>query len=102
MGNLPLLKRLSKRDGGQYIALYNLAKEYNTNVLGLKLGSNYVVTVFSYPVVKSVLTSEEYDGRPNSFFIRLRCMGIIRGKIARTPYFSPLHNISRDNRYNVY
>lgn len=79
VGNLPQLKKLSKTLGGQYLALSQLANEYNTNVLGLKLGNEYVVTVFSYPLVRDVLISEEFEGRPDNFFLRLRCMGKKRG-----------------------
>lgn len=81
VGNVPLIKKLAKKYGGQHLALYNLAKEYKTNVLGLKFGSNYLVTVFKYPLLKTVLTSEEYEARPDNFFIKLRCMGDIRGKL---------------------
>lgn len=80
VGNLPLLKKLSKELGGQYLALEHLAKKYKTRVLGLQLGSDFVITVFSYEVVRQVLTKEEYEGRPNSFFLKLRCMGEKRGK----------------------
>ncbi|RZB41731.1 cytochrome P450 305a1, partial [Asbolus verrucosus] len=79
VGNLPQLKKLSKSLGGQHLALAKLAEEYNTNVLGLKLGNEYVVTVFSYPIVRDVLIGEEYEGRPDNFFLRLRCMGKKRG-----------------------
>lgn len=79
MGNLPELRKLSKRLGGQHLALLELAKMYKTNVLGLKLGNDLVITVFSYATVKHVLTSEEYEGRPDNFFIRLRSMGTRKG-----------------------
>nr|WCC58048.1 cytochrome P450 [Pharsalia antennata] len=79
IGNLPELRKLSRALGGQYLALIELAKRYKTNVLGLKLGSEYVVTVFSYPVIKTVLLGDEYDGRPDNFFMRLRTMGTRRG-----------------------
>ncbi|VEN49099.1 unnamed protein product [Callosobruchus maculatus] len=79
VGNLPQLRKLAKKLGGQHLALWKLAQEYNTQVLGLKLGGDYVITVFSYEVVKQVLLGEEFDGRPNNFFIKLRCMGSRRG-----------------------
>ena len=80
IGNLHELKKLSKFLGGQHHALQELAHKYNTNVLGLKLGSEYIVTVFTYPLIREVLTSEEYQGRPDNFFLRLRCMGKRNGK----------------------
>lgn len=79
MGNLPILKKISKQLKGQHLALYYLTKKYNTNILGLKLGNNYVIVVSSLPFVRAILTGEEFEGRPNSFFIRLRCMGTRRG-----------------------
>ncbi|KAJ8970471.1 hypothetical protein NQ317_017737 [Molorchus minor] len=68
VGNLLELKKLSHRLGGQHLALAELARRFNTNVLGLKLGNDLVVTVFSYPVIRTVHSGEEYDGRPNNFF----------------------------------
>lgn len=79
VGNLPELKKLSKALGGQYLAFTELSKIYNTNVVGLKLGKELVTVVLSYPLVKEVLTKEEYEGRPKNFFIRLRSMGTNKG-----------------------
>lgn len=79
-GNLFLLKHLSRKFGGQHLALSKLAEQYKTNVLGLKLGKDYAIAVFSYDLVRQVLTEEEYEGRPDSFFIRLRSMGTRKGK----------------------
>lgn len=79
VGNLPYLKKLSRALGGQHLALLELSKRWKTNVLGLKLGNNTIVTVFSYPVIKTVLTSEEFEGRPDNFFIRLRSLGTRQG-----------------------
>lgn len=80
MGNLPELKKLSKSLGGQHLALAQLAKTYKTNILGLKLGNEYVVTVFSYRIVREVFLREEFEGRPTNFFTKLRCMGKIQGR----------------------
>lgn len=79
VGNLPQLRKLSRALGGQHLALVELARQYKTNVLGLKLGKDYVVVVFSYPLIRTVLLGEEYDGRPDNFFIRLRTMGTRKG-----------------------
>lgn len=62
------------------MALSKLAQEYNTSVLGLKLGKDLVVVVFTAPVVKEVLTRDEFIGRPDTYFLRLRCFGSRRGK----------------------
>ncbi|CAH1107250.1 unnamed protein product [Psylliodes chrysocephalus] len=79
VGTVPILKKLSRSLGGQHLALLKLSQIYNTNVLGLKLGKENVIAVFSYEAVKEVLTGEEYEGRPDNFFLKLRCMGTRRG-----------------------
>ncbi|KAG5896790.1 hypothetical protein JTB14_008366 [Gonioctena quinquepunctata] len=79
VGNLPELKKLAIALGGQHLALSKLSEIYKSNVIGLKLGGKHIVAVFSYELVKIVLTSEEYEGRPDDFFMRLRSMGVRRG-----------------------
>ncbi|CAG9864107.1 unnamed protein product [Phyllotreta striolata] len=79
VGTVPVLKKLSKALGGQHLALIKLSQTYKSNVVGLKLGKENVIAVFSYPTVKTVLTGEEYEGRPDNFFLKLRCMGTRRG-----------------------
>nr|QLI62166.1 cytochrome P450 17 [Streltzoviella insularis] len=64
-----------KKHGSQWKALSVLAKEYSTQVLGLKLGTELVVVVYGEKNIRQVFTEKEYEGRPNSFFIRLRCLG---------------------------
>nr|XP_023015477.1 probable cytochrome P450 305a1 [Leptinotarsa decemlineata] len=79
IGNVFQLRKLTAALGGQYLAFSKLSEDYESNVIGLKLGVNKVVVVLSYGAVKKVLTSEEYDGRPDNFFIRLRSMGTRNG-----------------------
>ncbi|GLV42629.1 Cytochrome P450 305a1 [Carabus blaptoides fortunei] len=79
IGNLRDVKARSLIHGGQHIAFTKLAEEFNTNVLGLKLGGEHVVVAFSYPIVSTVLSSNVFAGRPDNFFIRTRCMGTRRG-----------------------
>lgn len=74
------IKKLSIVHGGQHLAFTKLAEQFNTNVLGLKLGGENVVVAFSYPVVRTVLVSEVFEGRPDNFFIRTRCMGTRKGE----------------------
>lgn len=56
-----------------------LNRIYNSDIIGFKLGSDKTISVSGYENVKKVLTSEEYDGRPDNFFIRLRAMGTRNG-----------------------
>lgn len=79
VGNTFLLKKLSKKLGGQYLALMKLSKDYKTNILGLKLGSDQYVVVFGRKLVQEIFTREEFQGRPDGFFIRLRTMGTRKG-----------------------
>lgn len=44
-------------------------------MIGLKLGRELVVVAFTYPIVKEIHTRDEFDGRPDNFFLRLRTMG---------------------------
>lgn len=75
VGNAPLLRKLAKECGGQYKALEKLSEEYSSPVVGLKLGNELVVVAFTIPLVKEIHSREEFDGRPDNFFLRLRTMG---------------------------
>lgn len=81
VGNTFLMKKLSKKLGGQYLALLKLSKDYKTNILGLKLGSDQYVVVFGRKLVNEIFVRDEFQGRPDGFFIRLRTMGTKKGKL---------------------
>ncbi|XP_048005692.1 probable cytochrome P450 305a1 [Leguminivora glycinivorella] len=70
-----LVQKMSKLHGSQWKALSQIAKEYSTQVLGLKLGSELVIVVYGDRNIRQVLMEPEFEGRPNSFFIKLRCFG---------------------------
>ncbi|KAK4873494.1 hypothetical protein RN001_015523 [Aquatica leii] len=59
----------------QHIVLEELCRRWNTNVLGLKMGEQLVVSVSSYPIIKDVFDSEAFDARPDNFFGKLRQIG---------------------------
>ncbi|ERL90380.1 hypothetical protein D910_07729 [Dendroctonus ponderosae] len=80
IGNGPELRRLAKEYGGQHLAITELARRYDTEVVGLKLGKERVICVCSYATVRQVLTSDDYQGRPDNFFMKLRTMGTRKGK----------------------
>ncbi|XP_055528227.1 probable cytochrome P450 305a1 [Wyeomyia smithii] len=75
VGNTPAIRKLARAAEGQHLAFETLAKQYNSAVIGLKLGREYVVVAMGYPAVREVHSKEVFDGRPNNFFIRLRTMG---------------------------
>ncbi|XP_067644720.1 probable cytochrome P450 305a1 isoform X2 [Eurosta solidaginis] len=79
IGNTIELRKEARACGGQHLLFEKWSKKYNSNILGLKLGSDYVVVALSYPLVHEIHTSEVYDGRPDNFFLRLRTMGTRKG-----------------------
>jgi hypothetical protein len=80
VGNFLDLKRKCREKKYTHEALAALAREHDTPVLGLRLGIDLTVFVFGHELVKEVFTREEFDGRPDSFFIRLRGMGARNGE----------------------
>ncbi|CAH1119578.1 unnamed protein product [Phaedon cochleariae] len=79
LGNGPELKKLSKALGGQHLAFAKLSEQYETDVLGLKLGGELVIVVTSYWTARAVQLSEDYEGRPKNFFMKLRSAGTEKG-----------------------
>lgn len=75
LGSGTLVENMTKDMGSQWKALSKLAKQYSTNTLGLKLGQQLVIVVFGEKNIRQVLNEKEFEGRPDSFFIRLRCFG---------------------------
>ncbi|XKL69293.1 hypothetical protein PGB90_007062 [Kerria lacca] len=78
-GNTFLIKKLNKQLGGQYKAFMKCSQDYKTDILGLKLGNSLYVIVSGSKLIKQVYTKDEFQGRPDNFFIRLRTMGTRRG-----------------------
>nr|UUH60600.1 cytochrome P450 CYP316 [Ectropis obliqua] len=74
-GSSSILHSYTKKYGSQYKALLELSKEYSTQVLGLKLGSEKLVVVYGEKNVRQVFTEKAFEGRPDSFFLRLRSLG---------------------------
>ncbi|KAK7866993.1 hypothetical protein R5R35_006860 [Gryllus longicercus] len=68
-----------KKEKYQHMAFSFLSQHYNSDIIGLKLGENLVVVVSGMNLVQDVLTKEEFEGRPDNFFIRLRSMGTRKG-----------------------
>ncbi|VVC37362.1 Cytochrome P450, E-class, group I,Cytochrome P450,Cytochrome P450, conserved site [Cinara cedri] len=75
VGNTYELKKLTSAKNGQYLALEELRKKYDSDVIGLKLGREYVVAVFGNDLLNETFYRDEFQGRPNNFFMRLRTMG---------------------------
>ncbi|CAH0383071.1 unnamed protein product [Bemisia tabaci] len=79
VGNVPLIKRLSREQGGLHLAFSSLAEQFETSILGLQLGSDLVVVVFSEDNLAEVHLSDVFLARPDNFFTRLRTFGVRRG-----------------------
>ncbi|XP_055385564.1 probable cytochrome P450 305a1 [Condylostylus longicornis] len=79
VGNTYQLRKLARDIGGQHLAFELWAQKYNSDIIGLKLGSEYVIVAFSYPHVRQIHTNEVFEGRPDNFFLRLRTMGTRMG-----------------------
>lgn len=74
-GNTKQLRAEARRLGGQHLVFEEWSRKYNSPILGLKLGSANYVIVLSHKYVREVHSREEFDGRPDNFFLRLRTMG---------------------------
>lgn len=48
-------------------------------VLGLKLGNQKLVVISTHDLVKQVLLQNEFNGRPDGFFFRVRSFGKRKG-----------------------
>lgn len=81
MGNTYQLAKLAATKNGQYLALEELRQKYNSDIIGLKLGREYVVIVFGNDLLNETFLRDEFQGRPDNFFMRLRTMGKRRGNI---------------------
>lgn len=79
MGNSFLIKHESRLHRGFHKAVIHLSHKYNKRIIGFRLGTELVVVVFSRDLVRQVFTSDEFQARPDSFFIRLRTLGKRRG-----------------------
>lgn len=75
MGNTYQLRKEARALGGQHLVFEKWSEEYNSNIVGLKLGNELVVVALSYPLVREVHLNEVFEGRPDNFFLRLRTMG---------------------------
>nr|CAD7575858.1 unnamed protein product [Timema californicum] len=87
VGNYPLLRRELARLKYHYLVWAHLGARYGS-VVGLRLGRDLVVLVSGYTAIRAVLTREEFEGRPDGFFFKLRTFGQRLGTLlCPTPFF---------------
>ena len=79
VGCFPILHKLKKELGYIHLAFEYLSRKYGP-ILGLKLGKQNVVIISSLDLVKKALLVDEFNGRPNGLFFRVRSFGKEIGK----------------------
>lgn len=70
---------IRKKIGYNHLAFHELSKIYGP-VLGMKFGKQKFVIISTHDLVKKVLLQEDFNGRPDGFFYRLRACGERKGK----------------------
>ncbi|KAH8268819.1 hypothetical protein KR018_010471 [Drosophila ironensis] len=79
LGNTLQFRKEARALGGQHILFERWSELYQSKLLGLKLGQEYVVVVLGHEMVREVQLQEVFEGRPDNFFLRLRTMGTRKG-----------------------
>lgn len=79
IGCFPRFYQLRSKYGYVHLAIQDLAEKYGS-VLGIKLGKQRIVVVSTHELIKKVLTQDEFNGRPDGFFFRVRAFGERRGR----------------------
>nr|QYV43140.1 methyl farnesoate epoxidase / farnesoate epoxidase [Colaphellus bowringi] len=74
VGNYLLYRQRLKVLGYHHLVWMELYEKYG-EVVGLKLGRNLIVGVFGSEAVREVFNRDDFDGRPDGFFFRLRTFG---------------------------
>jgi len=79
LGNSYLLRKFCKKYNGLNGAIEQLSATYKSDVVGLTLGGSYTILLASEELILEALKRDEFQGRPDNFFIRLRSMGTRKG-----------------------
>ncbi|XP_063986985.1 probable cytochrome P450 305a1 [Diachasmimorpha longicaudata] len=79
LGNLRLMRRLCKKFGGQHKAFLELSKDYDSDIINLRLGSSNVIVFSEFDGVTRILHDETFDARPWNEFSKIRNMGMQKG-----------------------
>lgn len=74
VGNYLQFRQLLKQYKLTHRVWEKLASKYGS-LLGLRLGSDRLVIVSGYKMIREVLNKEEFEGRPDGFFFRLHAFG---------------------------
>ncbi|XP_052848935.1 probable cytochrome P450 305a1 [Drosophila gunungcola] len=79
LGNTIQFRKEARALGGQHILFERWAQDFRSDLVGMKLGREYVVVALGHEMVKEVQLQEVFEGRPDNFFLRLRTMGTRKG-----------------------
>ncbi|KAF7988456.1 hypothetical protein HCN44_001029 [Aphidius gifuensis] len=74
IGAFPLFKKIYKKKKYTHLVFEELSKIYGP-ILGMKLGRQKLVVISGNELVKKVLNTDEFNGRPDGFFFRARSFG---------------------------
>lgn len=97
IGNQILLKRLSRKFGGQHKAFMELSKRYNSDIITVNISYEKIIVVSGSKFCDMILQNEEFQGRPWNEFIKVRNMGKKQGTL-KFEYI--LKQISKIQFYN--
>ncbi|XP_012286716.1 methyl farnesoate epoxidase [Orussus abietinus] len=95
VGCFPTFQRLRLKHGYAHLAFEVLSKIYGP-ILGLKLGKQRFIMISGHSLVKRVLLQEEFNGRPDGFFFRVRSFGRRKGVL-----FTEGHTWSQNRRFTM-
>lgn len=89
VGCLPIFQWLRAKCGYVHLAFEKLTETHGP-IVGVKLGQQKFVVVSSHELVRKALLREEFNGRPDGFFFRVRSFGDRRGeRLMRAPFIPP-------------
>ncbi|KAF6203329.1 hypothetical protein GE061_003747 [Apolygus lucorum] len=79
VGNNSLVAKYSVKYKGLHNGLSKLCKEFSTDIIMIKLNGDNMVVVQNEGLIEQICTREEFQARPDTFFIRHRSMGTRKG-----------------------
>ncbi|KAJ9576496.1 hypothetical protein L9F63_025606, partial [Diploptera punctata] len=74
VGSYLWFRREKSRVGYYHLVWSSLSSRYGP-VTGMRLGTDYIVVACGYDAIRDILLRDEFDGRPDGYFFRLRTFG---------------------------
>jgi methyl farnesoate epoxidase/farnesoate epoxidase len=82
VGSYLWFRQQKKKLGYHHLVWDSLCAKYGP-VVGARLGRTHVVVVSGYDAARDILLRDEFEGRPDGFFFRLRTFGKQLGNAER-------------------